>query len=123
MSLRSTVYWGNDISDDRSVESDEETEVESILGSSNSQSDPMDVDVEEPIGRQSHWQAEERQELGPGRKFLIVDPFRFPLDLSALHHSLPTSQRFTMSTLKLALPGVPPLLTLDKNLWHYGCLA
>ena len=66
MSLRSTVYWGNDVPDDWHVasdeETDEETEVESILDPPNSQTDPMDIDIEEPIGRQSHGQAEGREE-------------------------------------------------------------
>lgn len=64
MSLRSTVYWGNDAPDGRSIESDEEseeTEVESILGldASNPQTDPMDIDIEEPTSSQPHEVREE----------------------------------------------------------------
>jgi len=57
------VNWGNGVPDDSSVKSDEETEVESILDVSNTQTDPMDIDVEEPISRQSYGQAERHQEL------------------------------------------------------------
>jgi hypothetical protein len=65
MSLRSTVYWGNDISDGQSVESDEdeETEVESILDPSNPQTGPTDTDFEQPNGHPSHEQAEGHQEV------------------------------------------------------------
>lgn len=59
MPLRSTVYWGSNVPDGQLVEIDEETEVESILDASNTQPDgpdPMDICIEEPIGRQSHGQ-------------------------------------------------------------------
>lgn len=65
MSLRSTVNWGNNFSDGRSAESDEEseeTEVESILDASNFQTDPMNVDVEGPVSRQSRGQSNGHQE-------------------------------------------------------------
>jgi hypothetical protein len=69
MTLRSTVYWGNNFTDGQSVESDEEseeTEVESILDESNSQAGPMDVDIEieEPISHESRGQPKGHQEPG-----------------------------------------------------------